>query len=177
MHGQGRAIGGELEQHRIVGREYAVMHRADVEYADHCAVDEQWHADEEVDSLFQQDRIEYVAVIDVIQDDRSRLRGDAAREAPANGDADALRDFFLQPARGGGDEVTRGAVKQEHRGGVGIQDLLHPAQQFDEEIIGAEVGQRRIRNRPDVAELVRRAWRRAERRGHQERLMRSVIKG
>lgn len=94
---------------------------------------------------------------------------------PANGDTDTLRDLFLQATRRSGDEVAREAVKQEHRGGIGIHDLPHPAQQLDEQIIGTEVGQRRIRNRPDFPKLVPLAWRRADLRGHQERLMRSVM--
>jgi hypothetical protein len=34
-------------------------------------------------------------VIDVIQDDRPSLGGDAARETPADRDPDALADFLL----------------------------------------------------------------------------------
>ena len=77
-----RAVGGELKQHGIVGREDAVVHRADVKHAGHRAVDKQRHADQGLDSFFQQDRIEHVGVIDVVQDDRPRLGGDAARETP-----------------------------------------------------------------------------------------------
>ena len=131
-------------------------------------MDEQRDARERPDALVQKDRVEHIAVIDVIQDDRLPLGGDAARETPADRDPDALADFLLQAAGRGGDQLATRAVQQQHRGGIGIQDLPDPAQQRGEEVIGAQMGQRRIGNRPDTPQLVRRIWRRARRHCHHE---------
>jgi len=76
-------------------------------------------------------------------------------------DPDTLADFLLQAAGYGGDELTPGAVQQQHRHSVGVQNLLDPVQQRGEKVIGVKIGQRRIRNRPDVLELVLRIWWRA----------------
>ena len=161
LHRQRRAVGGKLEQRGIVGREDPVVHRADVQHPDHRAMDEQRHAHQGPDSLLQQNRVEHIAVIDVVQDDRPPLGRDPASETPANGDPDALPDFLLQTAGCGRDELTPRAVQQQHRHSVGVQDLLNPAQQRGEKVIGTQIGQRRIRHRPDVPELVLRIWWRA----------------
>jgi hypothetical protein len=128
-----------------------------------------WHAEQGADALFQQDRVQHMAVVDLVQDDRPLIGGDAAGEARADRDPDALGDLFLKTAGRGGDQLTSRAVKQQHRGGIGIHRLPHPAQQRGEEVTGVEVGQRRIRHRPDVPELVVRV-RRAQRRYHQQRI-------
>ena len=141
-----------------------------MEYPDHRAMDEQRHAHQGLDSLFQQNRVEHIAVMNVVQDDRPPLGGDPASETPANRDPDALPDFLLQAAGYGGDELTPGAVQQQHRHSVGVQNLLDPVQQRGEKVIGVKIGQRRIRNRPDVPELVLCIWWRAQRRCHEERL-------
>src|SRR5438094_756320 len=83
---------------------------------------------------------------------------------------DPLADSLLQAARRGGDQLTTRAVQQQHRGGIGIQDLPHPAQQRGEEVVGTQMGQRRIGNRPDFPQLVLRTWRRARGRYHDDRI-------
>ncbi|MGD0933912.1 MAG: hypothetical protein ABR922_04990 [Streptosporangiaceae bacterium] len=65
-------------------------------------------------------------MVDMIQDDRPRFRGDPAGEALADR-THALPDFLLQPARRRGDEVPAGTVQQQHRRGVRVQAFLHPA--------------------------------------------------
>ena len=62
----------------------------------------------------------------------------AARETLANRNPDALADFLLQllqAAGRGGNQLAARAVQQQHRGGIGIQDLPDPAQQRGEEVI------------------------------------------
>jgi hypothetical protein len=71
------------------------------------------------------------------QDDRPPPGGDTASETRADRDPDTLADFLLQAAGRGRDQLTPRVVQQQHRGGVGIEDLLHPAQQRGEKIIGA----------------------------------------
>src|SRR5690348_2762154 len=133
-------------------------------------MDQQRDARQRPDALFVQDRVEHVAVIDVIQDDRPPPGGDAARETPADRDLDALADFPRQAAGRGGDQLAARAVRQQHRGGIGIQDLPYPAQQRGEEVIGGQMRQRRIGHRLDIAQLVLRTWRRARRQFHDERV-------
>jgi hypothetical protein len=170
LHGQRRPVGGQLEQRGLVGGEDPVPHRADVEHPEHRALDEQRDARERPDALVQKERVEHSAVIDVIQDDRPPLGGDAARETLADRNPDALADFLLQAASRSGDQLTARTVQQQHRGGIGIQDLPDPSQQRCEKVIGAQMGQRRIGNRPDVLQLVLRIWRRAQWHYHDERI-------
>jgi hypothetical protein len=133
-------------------------------------MDQQRDACQRPDALLQKERVEHSAVIDVIQDDRPPLGGDAARETPADRNPDALADFLLQAAGRGGDQLTARTVQQQHRGRIGIQDLPHPAQQRSEKVIGAQMRQRRIGNRPDFPQLVLRIGRRAQRHYHHERV-------
>ena len=170
LHRQRRAVGGKLKQRGIVGREDPVVHRADVQYPDHRAMDQQRHAHQGLNSFVQQNRVEHIGLIHVVQDDRPPLGRDTPSETPANRDPHALPDFLLQAAGCRRDQLTPRAVQQQHRYGVSVQNLLHPAQQLGEKVIDAKMGQRHIRNRPDVPELVFRIWWRAQRRCHEERL-------
>jgi hypothetical protein len=154
LHGQGRAVGGELKQRGIIGREDPVVDRADVQHPDHRAMDQQRHAQQRLDAFVQQNRVQHIAVIDVVQDDRLPPGGDTAGETPADRDPHALPDFLLQTAGRGGDELLPRAVQQQHRHGVGVQDLLHPHQQLGEKVVGGEVGKRRIGHRTDIPKLV-----------------------
>jgi hypothetical protein len=94
----------------------------------------------------------------MVQDDRAPLGGDPASETPADRDPHALPDFLLQAAGCRRDQLTPGAVQQQHRHSVDVQDLLDPVQQRGEKVIGVKIRQRRIRNRPDIPELVLRIW-------------------
>jgi hypothetical protein len=133
-------------------------------------MDEQRNARQRPDALLQQQRVQHAAVIGVIQDDRPPLGGDATREPPANWNPDALADFLLQAAGRGGNQLAARVVQQQHRRGIGIQDLLDPAQQRGKEVISAQMRQRRIGHRPDTPQLVLRIWRRAQRHYHLERI-------
>ena len=72
-------------------------------------------------------------------------------------------------ARTGGGSIIATAGPARHRGGIGIQDLPDPAQQRGEKLVGAQMGQRRVGNRPDIAQLGFRPWR-ERRRFHDERI-------
>lgn len=87
----------------------------------------------------QQNRIEHPGMVHAVEDDRSPLGGDAPGEAAAHRDAHALADFLLQPARRGRDQLPGATVKEQHRRGVGLQYLLRPVQQLDQEILGVKV--------------------------------------
>ena len=141
-----------------------------MQHTGHRAMDQQRHAHQGLNSFFQQNRVEHIGVINVVQDDRPPLGGDTASETPADRDPHALPDFLLQAAGCRRDQLTPRAVQQQHRHGVSVQNLFHPAQQLGEKVIGVKMGQRRIGNRPDVPELVLCIWWRAQRRCHEERL-------
>jgi hypothetical protein len=141
-----------------------------MQHPEHRAMDEQRDARQRLDALLPEDRVEHVSVIDPIQDDRLPLGGDAARETPADRNQDTLADLLLQAAGRRGDQLATRAVQQQHRGSIGVQDLPHPVQQRGEKIIGAQMGQCRIGNRPDVPQLVLRIWRRPQRQSHDERV-------
>ena len=63
---RGRAVGRELEQLGVLGREHARRQRADVQHADHAAVAEQRHAEQRADPALAQDRVQDVGVVDVL---------------------------------------------------------------------------------------------------------------
>ena len=45
-------------------------------------------------------------------------------------------------------------VEQQHRRGVGVEDLADAGEQLAQEVVDVEVGQRRVGERPEVAEVV-----------------------
>jgi hypothetical protein len=147
-----------------------------MQHPEHRAMDQQRHAHQRPDALVQQQRVEHDAGFDPIQDDRSPLGGDAARETPADRDPDALADFLLQAAGRSGDQLTARAVQQQHRGSIGIQDRPHPVQQRGKKLISAQMRQRYIGHRPDIPQHVLRPWpvvprpRRAQRHVHDGRV-------
>ena len=59
------AVGDELEEVDVVLRELARSEAADVQHADRHALDEQRHAEQGLDALLAQHRIEHVGVVDV----------------------------------------------------------------------------------------------------------------
>ena len=66
------AVGRELEQLGLVVGEAAGGEAADVQDADHAALDEQRDAEQGADALLAQDRVEDVGVVDVVDRDQQR---------------------------------------------------------------------------------------------------------
>ena len=125
----GGTIRRELEQLDVGADEAPRRQRADVEDADDVACDEQRDAEHRLDPLLAQDRVEHVGVVDVVEDDRPFLGGDAAGEAAADGDPDAGLDLLLDPDGSAGDEFVRLLVEQQHRARVAAEDLPDPRQE------------------------------------------------
>ena len=96
LDGERRAVGGELEQLAVVGRELARGQAADVQHAERPALDEQRDAEQRADALLAQDRVEDVGVVDV-GDRRSARRSATMRPAKPRptGIAHALLDLLL----------------------------------------------------------------------------------
>jgi hypothetical protein len=95
-------------------------------------MDQQRHAHQGLDSLVKQNRVQHIAVINVVQDDRPPAGGDTAGETLPDRDPHALPDLLLQAAGRSSYQLTPRAVQQQHRYCVGVQDLLHPRQQLSE---------------------------------------------
>jgi hypothetical protein len=138
------AVGGELQELRVGRRELARPQRADVEDADRLPADEQRHAQERLDPLLAQDRVEDVRVVDVAENDRALLGGHAAGEATPDGDADALLDLLLDADGRARDELVRLLVEQQHRAGVGVQQLAHAHEQRRQQLLEVEVREGRV---------------------------------
>jgi hypothetical protein len=146
-------VGDELQQFDIVLAEPAMDERADMDYAQGVAFCEQRHAEQRLDSLLPQDRVEHVRVIDVVEDHRLLLGGDATGEAPADRDADALLYLFLDPDGCTCDQLVRIAVEHEDRAGVGRECVADAHQQLAEELLELEVRERDVCDRLQAVEL------------------------
>ena len=132
--------------------EAARAERADVQDAEHAALDEQRDAEQRADALLAQDRVDDLVVVEVEDRDRPALGGDAAGEALADRDAHALLDLLLDALGGASDERAALVVEHEDRRGVGAEDVADAQQQLRQQLVDGEVGERRVGDalqRPD----------------------------
>ena len=161
LEGEGGAVGGELEEIVLVGGEFAWGEAADVQDADDGAFDEQRDAEQGLDALLAQDRVEDVGVVDVGDGDRAALGGDAPGEAAADRDPYALFDLFLDAL--GGARVQRVALQHQDRHRVGREDVRHALQQLLQQLLLAEVGERGVGDQLQRLEALRGRLRRLAR--------------
>jgi hypothetical protein len=140
-----------LKQVALIAVEHARRQAADVQDADDAALDDQRDAEQGLDALLAQDRVEDVGVVDVVDRDRALLGGDAAGEAAAERDLHALFDLLLDPL--GRARVQPVALEQEDRDGVDLEDLRDPLEQLVEELLLREVGERRVGDLLDRSQL------------------------
>jgi hypothetical protein len=110
-----------------------------VEDADRLSRPQERHPEKGLDALVTPDRVPDVGGVDVVEDDRRARRGDAAREAAADGNANSLLDLLLDPEGRTGDELVSFAVEQEHGAHVGSEDLLDPREEHAEQLVGLEI--------------------------------------
>jgi len=129
VQGERCPVGGELQQLGVLLPERPPAERADVDYPDDVAADEQGHAEQGPDAPVNQQRVPYRGVVHGSEDDRLAGRRDPAGEAGAQRDAHALTDLLLDPARGGRDQLPGRPVEQQHGRGVGLEHLLHALDQ------------------------------------------------
>jgi hypothetical protein len=99
-------------------------------------------------------------VVDRLDDHRLAAGGHRAREPLPHGQPDALPDLLLEPAGRGGDEFRAGRVQEQDRGRVGAQHLPGAVEQFVEQALQAELGQRGIGDSLQPAQLLIAARRR-----------------
>ncbi len=138
------AVGDELEQLDLVVLEIPRDERADVEDAGHLSLHDQRHAEHRLDPLLAQDRVEDVCVVDVVEDDRPLLGGDAAGKAAADGDADTLLDLLLDAERGACDELVRLLVEQKDRARVDLEDQPCALEQRAKEVVEPQMRERGV---------------------------------
>ena len=117
---------------------------------------EQRHAEDRLDSLLAEDRVEDVRAIDVVENHRYPLGGDAAGEAAADGNPDAAFDFFLDADGGSRDKLIGLLVQQEDGARVGPEDLPDPRQEHAEEIVELGMRERDVRHDLQALEPVAR---------------------
>src|SRR5487761_1191461 len=157
MHGEGGAIGGELEQLGVDRAERAPARRPDMQHANDLSPDEQRHSEQGADTAVYQQRIPHTAVVDPVQDDRPTGGGDTAGEARPDRDTHALPDLLLDSARRGCDQLACRRIDQQDGGGVGPQNRFHPVEQGGEQGLLIEQRQCRISDRLDVPQPARNA--------------------
>ena len=146
---QRRALRGGLEQVGLVRRESSRYERSDVDHAEHASAREQRRAEERLDPLLPEDRVEHVRVVDVLDRDRPALRRETTGEASADRDADAGFDLLLETRGRAGDELVPPLVEQQDRARVGLEEVAHA----DDELV-EQVGRREVRER-DVGHAAR----------------------
>jgi len=149
----GGSVGGELQQLDLVGREVAPVEAADVEHADDIAVDDEWDAEERLDSLLAQERVHDVCMVDITQHDRPALGRNSPREALAKRDAGPATDLFLDSDRGPRDQLFALRVEKEDRAGVDVEQGPRALEQRAEELLELEVTQGRVGQLLQTAQL------------------------
>jgi hypothetical protein len=149
-----RPVGGQLEQLRLLVAEHTRRQRTDVEHPDRLAARHQRHAEERLDPLLAQDRVEDVGMVDVGQEDRLPQRRDPPREALAERDPDALLHLLLDPDRGARDQLVGGPVEQQDRAGVDGEDVVRSLEQRRQELVQLQVRQRRVREELQAAKPI-----------------------
>ena len=128
-------VAGELQQLHVVLIEHPMHDRSHVQDTEQATAHEQRHAEHRLDALLAQDRVEHVGVIDVLEDHRTAVRRDAARETAADRDPNALLDLLLDPHRRPRDELVRLLVQQQDRARVDPENLASAKQECREESV------------------------------------------
>jgi hypothetical protein len=144
-----------LQQLHVLLRKPPRGERPNVHDSDHVAVRDQRYAREGLDPLLSQDRIEDVAVVDVVEDDGSAMGRDAAGEALPEWDAHAALDLLLDSFRRARHELGAGFVQQEECGRVGVQRFADAEEQLVEQPLERQMCERDIGDSLEPPELLR----------------------
>src|SRR5881227_4292037 len=99
------AVTGELQQADVLRAERPWRQRADVDDADQPSRGEQGHAEQRLDALLAQGRVEDVRAFDVVEHDGTTLGRDTAGEATPDRDVHTALDRILDPNGSTGDEI------------------------------------------------------------------------
>ena len=107
-----------------------------------------------------------VRMVDVGHEDGDALRGDPPRETLAEGDPHALLDLLLDAAGGASDQLIGRCVVEEDRHRVDAQGLADAHEEFLEQGVEAELGERRVTQAVEIADLLGGCGHRAGRTQH-----------
>ncbi len=105
-------------------------------------------------------------MIDIGDEDGDALGGDPPGETLAERDPHPLLDLLLDAAGGAGDQFIGRRVVEEDRHGVDAEGLANTFEQFLEQGVEAELGQRRVAQAVEIADLLRGCDDRAGRSQH-----------
>ena len=139
--------------HVVVG-EVPFLERAHVKHADHGALDDQRNAEQRLEALLAQQRVDDLGVFEVGDAHRLARAGDATREALAYGDAHPLHHLLLEALRGARHERAAVVLEQEDRRGVHVEDVDDSVEELVEEPVERKVRERGVRDALQVTELV-----------------------
>jgi hypothetical protein len=105
--GESNPVGHELKQVAVLPLEPTRRQRADVQYTQHIPADEQRDPEQRADTLLPQDRVEHIRVIDLFDEHRLLLGGDAPGEPAPERNAHSLPHLLLNASGRGRDEIAR----------------------------------------------------------------------
>jgi hypothetical protein len=125
-----------------------------VDDAEHPPACEQRRAQQRLDALLAQDRIEDVGVIDVLDREGPPFGDDAAGETAADGDANAALDLLLDPARRARHKLVCLLVQEQDRAGIRREDLADPLEQLREQRVEREVRERSVGDALQLAQVL-----------------------
>ena len=146
LQSRSRSGSREVEQAHFVVVEEVRHERPDVDDAKNIASRDERRAEQRLDALLAQDRVQHIGVVDVREHDRALLGGDAAGKAAADGNPHALLDLFLDPPRSAGNQLSALLVEEEDRARVGPQGASHPLDKLLQEVVEAQGRERRVRD-------------------------------
>jgi hypothetical protein len=155
--GAGDPFGGHLQQVGVGVGERAIIEPADMQNTDDVLAAEQRHAEHLSDARLPEDRIRHST--------RSSTTGHLRfAMLPANpvptGTRTPCRTSSSNPHGRSGNQLVGAAIAQQHCGGVRVEHRADAGEQFGEEILDVETGQRRVGDGQHIAQLVRRVRRR-----------------
>jgi hypothetical protein len=126
-----------------------------VDDTDDPSLGDQRNTEQASDPLLAEYRVVDLAAIEVVDDDGLHLRGDPTREPNSDRDPDALADLFLDPGRGGGDELTGRAIAQQDGSGIDLEELSNLCQQLVQQVRHVQVDKGDVGDRLDATQPLR----------------------
>ena len=119
-------------------------------HADDVALDVDRHAEHRTDAPLSEDRVYDVGVVEILDDDRTSLGGDAASETTGKRYLHALADLLLQSSCGACDEDPAILIEQQHRGGVDFQGAAYALQKLGKHVLQGHVAERGVGDAQEV---------------------------
>ena len=120
-------------------------------HADDVALDVDGHAEHRTDAPLSEDRVYDVGVVEILDDDRTSLGGDAASETTGKRYLHALADLLLQSSCGACDEDPAILIEQQHRGGVDFQGAAYALQKLGKHVLQGHVAERGVGDAQQMA--------------------------